>query len=44
MSRILAITGIEGEKKVDYSSFSLKEIEKKLKAYEKKYGSLTRFL
>ena len=44
MSRILAIRGTEGEKKVDYSSLSLKEIQKKIKAYEKRYGSYSRFL
>jgi hypothetical protein len=44
MSRILAIKGDEGEREVDYSALSLKEIQKKLKAYEKKYGSYARFL
>lgn len=44
MSRILAIRGTEGEKKVDYSFLSLREIQKRIKAYEKRYGSYSRFL
>ena len=44
MSRILAIRGDEGEREVDYSSLSLKEIQKKIRAYEKKYGSYAKFL
>jgi len=44
MSRLLAIRGTEGEREVDYSSLSLKEIEKKIRGYEKKYGSFAKFL
>jgi hypothetical protein len=44
MSRILAIKGPEGEKEVDYSALSLKEIQKRIKGYEKQYGSYTRFI
>jgi hypothetical protein len=44
MSRILAIKGTEGEREVDYSALSLKEIQKKLKDYEKQHGSYTKFL
>ena len=44
MSRILAIKGTEGEKEVDYAALSLKEIQKRLKAYEKQYGSYVKFL
>ena len=44
MSRILAIRGDEGEREVDYSSLSLKEIQKKIRAYEKRHGSYARFL
>ena len=44
MSRILAIKGSDGEREVDYSSLSSKEIEKKIKSYDKKYGSLPKFL
>jgi hypothetical protein len=44
MSRILAINGSDGEKEIDYSVLSLKEIRKKLKSYEKQYGSYGRFL
>lgn len=32
MSRLLAIKGTEGEREVDYSSLSLKEIQKRIKA------------
>ena len=44
MSRILAIKGTEGEREVDYSALSMKEIQKRLKAYEKQYGSYVKFL
>jgi hypothetical protein len=44
MSRILAIKGPEGEKEVDYSVLALKEIQKRIKGYEKQYGSYTRFI
>ncbi len=44
MSRILAIKGTTGEKEVDYSSLSDKEIQKRIKAYEKKYGRYGKFL
>jgi hypothetical protein len=44
MSRILAIKGTDGEKQVDYSALSLKEIHKRVKSYEKQYGSYGRFL
>ncbi|MGH7845580.1 MAG: hypothetical protein ACREQW_10480 [Candidatus Binatia bacterium] len=44
MSRILAVKGTEGEKEVDYSFLSAKEIDKKIKTYEKKFGSFVRFL
>ena len=44
MSRILAVKGTEGEREVDYSALSLKEIQKRLKAYEKQYGSYVKFL
>jgi hypothetical protein len=44
MSRILAIKGTEGEREVDYSALSLKDIQKRIKAYEKQYGSYSRFL
>jgi hypothetical protein len=41
MSRILAV---KGEKEVDYSALSSKEIDKKIKTYEKKFGSFAKFL
>jgi len=44
MSRILAIKGPEGEKQVDYSALSLKEIQKRIKGYEKQHGSYAKFL
>ena len=44
MSRILAIKGSEGEREVDYATLSLKEIQKRTKAYEKQYGSYAKFL
>jgi hypothetical protein len=44
MSRILAIKGTGGEREIDYSALSLKEIQKKLKEYEKQYGSYSKFL
>jgi len=44
MSRILAIKGTEGEKEVDYSAIPMKEIQKRIKGYEKPYGSYARFL
>jgi hypothetical protein len=44
MSRILAIKGTEGEKEVDYSALSLREIRKRIKGYEKQYGSYARFM
>ena len=44
MSRILAIKGTEGKRELDYSTFSATDIDKKIKAYEKKYGSFAKFL
>ena len=44
MSRILAIKGTEIEKEVDYSTFTVKEIQKRIKDYEKKFGSFAKFL
>ena len=43
MSRLLAIKGTDGEREVDYSSLSLREIQKRIKGYEKKHGSFARF-
>ena len=43
MSRVLAIRGTEQEVEVDYASLSLKEIQKRIKGYEKKHGSFSRF-
>ena len=44
MSRILAIKGSDGAREVDYSSLSGKEIQKRIKDYEKKFGSFAKFL
>jgi hypothetical protein len=44
MSRILAVKGAAGEKEVDYSALSSKEIDKKIKTYEKNFGSFAKFL
>jgi hypothetical protein len=44
MSRILAIKGTEGEREVDYAALSRKEIQKRIKGYEKQYGSYPKFL
>jgi hypothetical protein len=44
MSKILAVKGTEGEKEVDYSALSSKEIDKKIKAYEKRFGSFGKFM
>ena len=44
MSRVLAIRGTDGEKEVDYSSLPVKEIQKRITRYQKKYGSYAKFL
>lgn len=44
MSRILAVKGTEGEREVDYSALSMKEILKRIKGYEKQHGSYAKFL
>jgi hypothetical protein len=44
MSRILAIKGTEGDREVDYSSLSVKEIQKRIKNYEKKVRQLCKIL
>ena len=44
MSRILAIKGTEVDKEVDYSTFTVKEIHKRIKDYETKFGSFAKFL
>ena len=44
MSRILAVKGTEGDREVDYSLLPLKEIQKRIKSYEKRFGSFAKFL
>jgi hypothetical protein len=43
MSKIVAIKGTQGEKEIDYSTLSAKEIDKRIKAYEKRFGSFAKF-
>ena len=43
MTRILAIKGTDGDREVDYSALTLKEIQKRIKSYERKFGSFTKF-
>jgi hypothetical protein len=43
MSKIVAIKGPEGEREVDYSTLSPKEIDKRIRAYEKRFGSFAKF-
>jgi len=44
MSRILAIKEPEVEKEVDYSTLTVKEIQKRIKDYETKFGSFAKFV
>ena len=44
MSRILAIKGPEGERELDYSTLSARDIDKNIRTYEKKFGSFAKFL
>ena len=44
MSRILAIKGSEGQREIDYSALTLKEIQKQIKQYEKRFGTFSRFM
>jgi hypothetical protein len=44
MSRTLAIRGTEGDREVDYSALPLKEIQRRIKGYEKKYATYGKFL
>jgi hypothetical protein len=44
MSRILAVKGPEGKRELDYSTLSARDIDKKIKVYEKKYRSFSKFL
>jgi len=43
MTWILAIKGTDGDREVDYSALTLKEIQKRIKSYERKFGSFTKF-
>jgi len=44
MSRIVVISGTAGERKIDYSALTAKEIDRRLRAYQEQYGSFRRFL
>ncbi|MSP39371.1 MAG: hypothetical protein EXR70_12850 [Deltaproteobacteria bacterium] len=44
MSRILATKGTEVEKPVDYSTLTVKELQKRIKDYETKFGGFAKFL
>ena len=44
MSKILAVKSSSGEKEVDYSALSLKDIDKRIKAYEKRFGTFGKFM
>jgi len=44
MSRIVVISGTEGKRKIDYSTLSPKEIDQRVKAYQKQHGSFRKFL
>jgi hypothetical protein len=44
MSKIVAIRSTEGEKELDYSTLSPKEIDKRIKTYEKRFSTFTKFL
>ena len=43
MSRIVVISGTEGERRIDYSILSPKEIDRKVIAYQQQYGSFRKF-
>ena len=43
MSHIVIISGTEGERRIDYSTLSPKEIDKRVRAYQQQYGSFRKF-
>ena len=44
MSRIVVISGTEGERRIDYSVLPSREIDQRLRAYQKQHGSFRKFL
>ena len=44
MSRVVVISGTEGERRIDYSVLTSKEIDRRLRAYQRQHGSLRKFL
>jgi hypothetical protein len=44
MSRVVVISGTKGERKIDYSALSPREISRRIGIYQKRHGSFRRFL
>jgi hypothetical protein len=44
MSRIVVISGTGGERRIDYSVLTSREIDRRLRAYQKHHGSFRKFL
>lgn len=44
MSRIVVISGTDGERRIDYSVLTAREIDRKLRAYQRQHGSFRKFL
>jgi len=44
MSRIVVISGTEGERRIDYSVLTAREIDRRLRAYQRQHGSFRKFL
>jgi hypothetical protein len=44
MSRIAVISGTEGERRIDYSLLTSREIDRRLGAYQRQHGSFRKFL
>jgi hypothetical protein len=43
MSRIVVISGTEGERRIDYSVLTPREIDRRLSAYQRQHGSFRKF-
>ena len=44
MSRVIVISGTEGERRIDYSTLSPKKIDIRIRAYQQQHGSFRKFL
>ncbi len=44
MSRVVVISGTEGKQRIDYSTLSPKEIDARVRTYQRQYGSFRKFL